>query len=1745
MNHPEPRCAPSAKTTTMRAVPAIAAPERHGVNANSNARTRDSAVLGSSLPGGSFLLRLLRPRANRSVGRWNSVAHATALAVIVLATLAIAVPERVQAQTEHEVPQDWTLKPADINAGDKFRLLFITSTARDATSTGIADYNTFVQNRAAMGVAPIQAYSSNFRALVSTQAVNARVNTQTRATDTDVPIYWVRTTSAGVRVADRVADDYADFYDGTWKTQNARTESGTLFTFGFHVAWTGTNTDGTTHATNYMGKTGVAENTAAWSFSGNDISVRDLDAASMQNILALSPVFKVGTPPPCNPPNLEGHRKVWSALLTVEEVTRTGGSVVRYGVNESVGDLSDRDFTIGSNHYNIRLIGQWTIGTKALEIQLDRALSEHERANLKLHVCAQEFALSDTVTAAGTGVATYSWLNSGLDWSTTATRQLALSTVGEPALEDLLRSGDCRDLTSRGPNCGIGSSIDQRAGGYSDRGEIQSAGDRDLWSIILQRAHSYVIEVKGSGDPGGDNGGTLSDPSVEIYEMDWSEGAGWSGTKRASNDNVNATNKNARVVYTYPPGDTRQTPIGIRVMGANGATGSYTVSVKGLQGVALTETTDCGSDATTACGIEVGGTVRGTLSSTSDIDAWAVPLVEGKTYRIDVRGVDSGGGTLPDPNVTLNVVVTGGAYSTTGTDSDDGTGVDARIEYLIRAGLGNTYYIAVNAKANTAGGTYTLTVTDMSPPLVPPGIPRSLMATPGDGEVVLTWRAPANLGGGPLEGYDYRHAAGTSVPSDTPWVSVGNLLTGGHATVTGLDNGTAYAFEVRAVNAAGAGDAATATAALVSETTDCAENLGTTCTINVGESEVGEWDASDLGDLWGVTLTAERTYQFDVKGAGDEDGDNGGTLPDPRGILHDSNAAPVASNNDISGTNKNSRFTYMVPAGMGGKYFFAVQRTGTVAGTYTITVTDITPMSQGEDSTPLTVEFAATPYEHDGTTAFNVDVRFSDAIATSAEQMRARVEITGGSATGAERLSVANQEIWRITVTPSGEGDIIVRVPVTNDCSGTGAICASGGRGVSEALSTTVFRAGLLGHFVDMPREHDGSSTFTFEVHFSEAPKVSYRTVRDHLFTIGGGNVTRARRVTKRSNLAFEVTVEPDGVDDVTLLAGPTSDCAARASVCTRDGRPMQNGLSATVPGPAALSVADTSVREAPGATLDFVVSLNRVRHVATTVDYATSDGTASAPDDYTHTAGTLTFDAGEREKTVSVPVVDDGHDDDGETVILTLSKASAPTRITDDTAIGTIENSDPMPKAWLVRFGRTVGSQVVDALSDRFASSGRSHVTVGGIELRSGTMAQDGTNDVQESLTLAGWEDEAEGVGPERTMTLDELVTGTRFHLSSGAPDGGGTAFTAWGRVATNGFEAEVDDVTMDGDVTSALVGFDAEWDRALAGVMLSQSSGEGSYRLNPALGDDAGTVKSNLTGVYPYARLTLNPRLSAWALAGMGSGELTLRQNEKKDMPTDIEMRMGALGVNAAVLDAADTGGLALSVKSDAMWVSTKSDATEELRSTEGDVTRLRLTLHGERAFPLSEERTLTPSAEIGLRHDAGDAETGAGLEVGAGLRYSAGALTMEGRVRTLIAHADSGYEEWGASGSIQVVPDSSGRGLTLRIAPAWGATRSATERLWGARDAGELGSGESEFEAQARVESEIGYGFALTRNRGLVTPYTALSLGEGASRTWRLGARWRASDDVRVGLEGTQEDNASDAPTNTVQLRAQLRW
>ena len=375
----------------------------------------------------------------------------------------------------------------------------------------------------------------------------------------------------------------------------------------------------------------------------------------------------------------------------------------------------------------------------------------------------------------------------------------------------------------------------------------------------------------------------------------------------------------------------------------------------------------------------------------------------------------------------------------------------------------------------------------------------------------------------------------------------------------------------------------------------------------------------------------------------------------------------------------------------------------------------------------------------------------------------------------------------------------------------------------------------LTASFSGAPAEHDGTASFELRFRLSEEPAgLSYRTVHNGLFDVSGGTIGRAWRLQKGNNAGWGLRVEPSGFGDVTLVVRATTDCAGTPGVCTFDGRMLGGGLQARIAGPPTLSVADAEVDENSGATLDFEVTLNRALNETVTVGYGTADGSARAGADYTGTSGTLSFAVGDTSKTVSVPVLDDGHNEGSETLTLRL-QSPAPTRVklADAEATGTINNQDPMPKAWMVRFGRTVGSQVVDALTQRLEGAGGSHVTVAGINVIGGSGLEPKAED-DDPFGLPEWAKDAEREADARTITADDILLRSAFHLSSGDDGtGGGPAFTAWGRVATGGFETEEDGVTMHGDVTTGLVGFDAEWERALAGVMLSQSTGEGSYRL------------------------------------------------------------------------------------------------------------------------------------------------------------------------------------------------------------------------------------------------------------------------------------------------------------------------
>ena len=151
------------------------------------------------------------------------------------------------------------------------------------------------------------------------------------------------------------------------------------------------------------------------------------------------------------------------------------------------------------------------------------------------------------------------------------------------------------------------------------------------------------------------------------------------------------------------------------------------------------------------------------------------------------------------------------------------------------------------------------------------------------------------------------------------------------------------------------------------------------------------------------------------------------------------------------------------------------------------------------------------------------------------------------------------------TLTSSEQGKTIkVRVTFTDD--------AGNGESLSSAATATVAAAPspLTATAHSAPASHDGSNSFTFELRFSETPRedFSYVTLRDHAFTVTGGEVVNARRLEQGKNVRWEVTVQPSGNADLTIVLPVTTDCDAQGAVCTGDGRKLSQRVELTVSGP-------------------------------------------------------------------------------------------------------------------------------------------------------------------------------------------------------------------------------------------------------------------------------------------------------------------------------------------------------------------------------------------------------------------------------------------------------------------------------------------------------------------------------------------------------------------------------------------------
>ena len=748
---------------------------------------------------------------------------------------ALALPVSAHAQTVASA--SWSLTPSDLGEGDRFRLLFLTSAMRDATSTDIADYDAFVHNLAASGHGDLSRYSHLFKAFGSTASVDARDHTATAGTG--VPVYWLN--------GPRLADDYADFYDGSWDHTNpARNESGqaVAVTGARQNPFTGSNASGrkrqsggakyyfgTDHAAHQVGLGELAQ--------GNPVSGNTLvPDTNRRSFYALSPVFEVaraGTPVAgsvaihSTPARYGSYYAgdtitigvTFDRAVTVSTVSGTPDVRLRIGANArhaayaSGSDSTELLFAytvVGADYdadgiaivgASLRLNGG-AIGGQGADV--DAVLTHDgaaDRSGHRVNLSASPVAPSDLRAIGTHGAAELSWR--AVDASIVRREyRRTTGTVAFPENWTAIR------------NSGAGES---NAAGYTVSG--------------LAAETEYRFEVRqvnglGAGPAASASATTFGGGALTTFEARF---------RRIPATHDGSSEFTVIIVFNDDLPTFRHLRAGVEVVGGErvnqGRYGSgndtwfYTVAPSGDADVAiaLPAATECAVNAdicsTTGNPLSSAlvGTVRGpatvaddaTLSALTLSGVTLVPAFDPgtETYAATVANV------VASTTVTPTKAVAGAAVAYTPSSDADGHSAG----HQVALDVGDTVIAARVTGANgIAMKAYTVTVSREG---VPPGAPRGLAAVPGDGQVALTWAAPASAGTSAIAGYEVRYTTDTVYPDG--WSPVARSARRGANdtgfTVTGLTNGTAHTFHVRAVSADG-GRGAAATSAAVTPNAD-------------------------------------------------------------------------------------------------------------------------------------------------------------------------------------------------------------------------------------------------------------------------------------------------------------------------------------------------------------------------------------------------------------------------------------------------------------------------------------------------------------------------------------------------------------------------------------------------------------------------------------------------------------------------------------------------------------------------------------------------------------------------------------------------------------------------------------------------------------------------------------------------------------------------------------------------------------
>lgn len=317
--------------------------------------------------------------------------------------------------------------------------------------------------------------------------------------------------------------------------------------------------------------------------------------------------------------------------------------------------------------------------------------------------------------------------------------------------------------------------------------------------------------------------------------------------------------------------------------------------------------------------------------------------------------------------------------------------------------------------------------------------------------------------------------------------------------------------------------------------------------------------------------------------------------------------------------------------------------------------------------------------ESAGTATFTV-YKSGPAGASNVNYATADISATAGSdySAASGTLNFASGELSK-TVTVSVLNDSTYEHPETfavNLSGATGGVTIADSQGIGTITDNDI--APTFGISDVSVSEADGTMTFTVTKTGSTAVSstVDYATADGTAlagsdYTATSGTLTFAAGEASKT-VTVNITNDSVFENNETLTLNLSNATDATITTAQATGTIVNDDSAPT------FSVDDVSFNENAG-TMTFTVTKTGATAFASSVNYATADGSATAGSDYAATSGTLNFAPGETSKTVTVTILDDSVYEGNETINLNLSAAGGAT-ISDSQGVGTITDNEAAP---------------------------------------------------------------------------------------------------------------------------------------------------------------------------------------------------------------------------------------------------------------------------------------------------------------------------------------------------------------------------------------------------------------------------------------------------------------------------------